>query len=331
MKIKIIIKILSLLIILNNDLLTMNKINLEKIYPKPSLLKLPIEIIDYIIYQIINTYLNQIKQSTNIFELYSINFKKLLKKDLDGILKSSKTLRDITLYLIEKIKKEKIKKEIELIEGIKDKYKHLTIKKLNNKLENNLNKGFISRNNLEKATELILSGANINIVDFSKKNTLLWAIIMEYKDIVKILLNRKNININQKNIFGNSALMWASIRGYKSIVNRLLKEKNINVNDQDNFGYTALMLAVRSENKSIVRILTNCNNIDVNKNNYFGNTALMLAVVNGRKDIAKILINHKDININKCDHLGNTALNWCFLSNNINIVNLIKKHPQYKE
>jgi uncharacterized protein len=53
-------------------------------------------------------------------------------------------------------------------------------------------------------------------------------------EIVKIILEKANIDINQQNkIYGRTALMYASRIGHKEIVKMLLEKENIEINQTD--------------------------------------------------------------------------------------------------
>jgi ankyrin repeat protein len=69
---------------------------------------------------------------------------------------------------------------------------------------------------------------------------------------------------NQKKIYGDFALITASINGHKEIVQMLLQDKNIQINQQDEDGKTALILASMKGHKEIVQILLRDENIDIN-------------------------------------------------------------------
>ncbi len=59
--------------------------------------------------------------------------------------------------------------------------------------------------------------------------------------------------------------MYASEQGHKEIVQMLLQDKNIQINQQNNRGLTALMCASKYGLKEIVQMLLRDKNIEINK------------------------------------------------------------------
>jgi len=99
---------------------------------KIELSNLPEEARQYIIYQMIDPYINRIKNIDNIFDLYSldvIKIKGIITKELINLLLTSKASNDSALdtieYSINQIKRIIKNKEKELIDNIKSNYKSL--------------------------------------------------------------------------------------------------------------------------------------------------------------------------------------------------------------
>ena len=74
---------------------------------------------------------------------------------------------------------------------------------------------------------------------------LLVAVWNNHIEIIKILLKRKDLEINQKanNTDGHTALMMASQFGRLEVVRLLLSKSEIDINNSMNTGATALLLA----------------------------------------------------------------------------------------
>jgi serine/threonine-protein phosphatase 6 regulatory ankyrin repeat subunit B len=70
-----------------------------------------------------------------------------------------------------------------------------------------------------------------------------------------MLLENKNIEINQTTKYGYTALMLASIKGHKEIVKMLLAKEDIDINQTGDGGSTALMCASAQRNQEIVKML----------------------------------------------------------------------------
>jgi len=329
----------------NNNIISMHSSNLinnvfdvNNSEQNSAFLALPEEIIQYVIQQLIDhkkldTIIKKIKNTKNIFELYSLNliiFEKELIGDLNNVRLTSHQLKDSAQYYIDKLRNEFKEKKQRLINEIKDKYPDYDKDKLNNELKTILNKDNLNRALLEEATKLIIAGADVNLQFKWGLTTLIWATYHGYKDIVKLLLNHKDINIHLKDDSSYTALMKATYYGHKDIVELLLNHKDINVNMQDNWGKTALMLATMNNYKDIVELLLNHKDININMQNNNGSTSLMIAAYYDHKDIVELLLNHKDINIYLKNIDGYTALKLAIERDHSDIIKLIKKQIDKK-
>jgi len=294
---------------------------------KIELLNLPEEIIQLIIYKIIDpklieSYIEKIKKIDNIVTLYSIekkNIKKGLKKELINLLLTSKSLNNSVLA--------SIKNAIIQILRIREKelrdnsiYRDRNLNSLNIGLKYLILDRKPIRVNLERAVELILVGADVNAINNDYETALMLAVYKNYKDIVKLLLN-KGANPNIQDRVGNTALMFAVNKGYKDIV-KLLLNKGADPNLQTEYGNTALIWATKRTNKDIVKLLLN-KNADINIQNKLGSTALILATKKNNKDIVELLLN-KNADINIQNNYGNTALRLAKSKGYTDIVKLIK-------
>jgi ankyrin repeat domain-containing protein 50 len=111
----------------------------------------------------------------------------------------------------------------------------------------------------------------------------------------------KDIGVNkQLNKHGLTALIMATQEGHQEMVQLLLDYKDINVNEQDFYGQTALFEASCHGQKEI-QLLLKHKDIDVNQQNILGTTALYGASVRGHTKILQLLLKHEDINFNKKD------------------------------
>ena len=107
------------------------------------------------------------------------------------------------------------------------------------------------------------------------------------------LLQKQNLDINEKGKHGCTALMMAAAKisnnaskntNYNAF-SAILSHKTTNVNEQAKNGLTALMMAATAGNEDIVTALLQKEGIDVNLKESNGLTALMMAATAGNKDI----------------------------------------------
>lgn len=114
--------------------------------------------------------------------------------------------------------------------------------------------------------------------------------------------------INEQNERKETPLHGATILEYKEIV-KLLITKHAYVDAQDYVGITPLHLAVFKGNFDIVKLLINAN-ADVNKQLKNGRTPLHIAVTTENLDLVNLLMNAKNINIKAQDNEGQTPWHY---------------------
>ena len=186
-----------------------------------------------------------------------------------------------------------------------------------------------NENNRKIVTLLLEKGKNINItIDNDRKTPLIIAVESGKKEMVKLLLDRKGVNINHVPFDGETALYKAVNLKDKEMVNLLL-EKGADINcstykkdtalkgavrlkDKEmvkfliekgaNVNYTELSRAVYLEDKEMVTLLLN-NSTNVN----LTNRALFMAVDLKNKEMVKFLL-EKGANVNQKEEDKETAL-----------------------
>jgi len=84
------------------------------------------------------------------------------------------------------------------------------------------------------------------------------------KEIIHALLQRKNVDVNERNRHGITALGYACTNSTADIV-QLLLQHGANVNAENDCGSTILEEACRHGKYDAIKILLACNDIDVNK------------------------------------------------------------------
>ncbi|KAL4813534.1 ankyrin repeat-containing domain protein [Aspergillus spinulosporus] len=131
------------------------------------------------------------------------------------------------------------------------------------------------------------------------------------RDLMDVLITLKNAgaSVNTPDSGGRSPLHWAILNNSLDVVRFLLDQKDIDVNMPAPrwSHYTPLMLAVYGYDDYVSMLLAHPK-IDVNFANPEGATALILAARHGATRAARLLLAHPDIKINYADSSGSTAL-----------------------
>ncbi len=175
------------------------------------------------------------------------------------------------------------------------------------------------KNNIVKilcSIGLQIDNIDVNIKDSTGTTPLMVASFFTHRhdhdDIfVKLLLERKDINVNLQNMGGDTALMHACKNKNENglIVSLLLERKDLDVNLQNNEGETPLLIACCWVGRDhVVKLLLERKDINVNLQDNIGQTALINACKYGFYNSVGLLLKRKDIKVNIQDNMGETAL-----------------------
>ena len=129
-----------------------------------------------------------------------------------------------------------------------------------------------------------------------------------YVEIVRMMLEKPEIDVNLQDKDGWTAIMRASRWGYTEIVKLLLERPEIEINLQTSSGSTALMMASYSGHIEIVQLLLERPENDINLQTKRGETALIWASYYGYTEVVKLLLERPEIDVNLQDKDGSTAL-----------------------
>jgi len=196
-------------------------------------------------------------------------------------------------------------------------------------------------------SKLLNDGADPNMTIFNSLTILRSAIMSDFTDIVKLLLdNNADPNLLLGADIGSdndNSLTTACRFGNIKIIEMLLNS-GVDVNHANKYGSTALSIASRNNHIETVKLLL-LNGVNLNITNFYGSNPLMIAIENNNIEIAEILLlNGTDLNFT-CRY-GWTALllatiditeqkyelikNLVFNGANINIMNSRGETPLLK-
>jgi len=185
----------------------------------------------------------------------------------------------------------------------------------------------VEKGDIKTLQVLLANGADVNAKDKYGRTALIFAVVHEQTEIVKVLLAQKGIDVNLKTKEGGeTALMIAAFDQDRiEIVKALLAKKEIDVNAKNVVGETALMTASLKGNTDIVKALLAIKNIDVNAKSMLGGTALIAASLKGNTEIVRALLSIKNIDVNIKGENGKTALYCASQMGHIEILRLLVK------
>ena len=114
---------------------------------------------------------------------------------------------------------------------------------------------------------LIMNGCNVNIKNDFEETPLHWIAKSGATDSCKLLIVQ-GANINSEDSDGNTPLHWACEYDNIDIIKILLQSKNLDLNVKNYEGYTPLEIAAMNGNYETVKLLTTCRkNLEIDQKN----------------------------------------------------------------
>ncbi len=156
----------------------------------------------------------------------------------------------------------------------------------------------------ETVERLLIRGVDPNTIDNEGSPILVRAIKNESFTVVDVLLEQRNLNLNQPNRHGETALMYAALMGQETLVAKLVK-LGAEINQP---GWTALHYAASSGHTAICQFLLDHKaQIDALSPN--GTTPLMMAA-RDKKRASVILLIKQGANSTLINAAGFTAADF---------------------
>jgi len=155
---------------------------------------------------------------------------------------------------------------------------------------------------------------DVNAADCMGKTALTWATRRGKGEVVKVLLEREDIDPNVADIQdGRTPLTLAAENGHVGLVKILLERQDTNPNTADTkYGRTPLSWATWRGHEKVAKMLLEREDIDPNvADTQDGHTPLTLATESGHEGLVKILLERQDTNTDMADtKYGRTPLSW---------------------
>jgi len=108
-------------------------------------------------------------------------------------------------------------------------------------------------------------GYKVDQQDCGGSTPLAWAARNGHEGVVKILLERKNVDLNRPDVYDMTPLGWAAIEGHEGVIKLLLEREDINPNRPDGDDRTPLGWAAIKGHDRVVKLLLGRDNIDPNR------------------------------------------------------------------
>jgi len=169
-------------------------------------------------------------------------------------------------------------------------------------------------------------GCVADMADGRGLTPLAWAALSGHEGIVKLLLDRKEVNPDSRDKYGQTPLCRAAWRGHEGIVKLLLDRKEVNPDSRDDNGQTPLCRAAFGGHEGIVKLLLDRKEVNPDSRDDNGQTPLCRAALGGHEGIVKLLLGRKEVNPDSRDKYGQTPLCRAAFGGHEGIVKLLQRH-----
>ena len=177
------------------------------------------------------------------------------------------------------------------------------------------------------ADVLEMKECDVNASDCMGYMALTWAASRGHEMIVKILLERGDINPDKADTYHGRTPLWlAAEKGHEGVLKMLLERGDVNPDQPDTYhGQTPLLWAVNRGREGIVKMLLEREDVNPDQpDTYYGRTPLSLAATWGREGVVKMLLEREDVNPDQPDtEFGRTPLSWAAVYGHEGVVKIL--------
>ena len=182
-----------------------------------------------------------------------------------------------------------------------------------------------ARNGHEGVVKILLERGDVdpNRLDKYSQTPLVSAAIMGHEGVVKLLLERENVDPNLREKGGNGPLGCAACYGHEGAVKLLLERENVDPNLPNMYGDGPLGWAAIKGHEGVVQLLLERENVDPNRRNKNGRTPLVCAAIEGHEGVVEILLEWKNVDPNLPDENGYGPLACAAIKGHEGVVKLL--------
>ena len=145
-------------------------------------------------------------------------------------------------------------------------------------------------------------------------------------EVVAALIEMGCYDLNEGDWSGCTALSLAAEKGHEGVVKILLEREEVNPDKSDNDGRTPLSYAAVHGREGVVGVLLERQEVNPNKPNNYGQTPLIRAAGAGNEGVVKILLEREEVNPDKPDNDGLTPLRMATLFGHKNVIAQLQSH-----
>ena len=168
---------------------------------------------------------------------------------------------------------------------------------------------------------------DVNATDCMGSTALTWAAWKGHEEIVKILLEREDVNPNQADtVYGQTPLSWAAECGHEEVVKMLLEQEGVELDRGDTvFGQSPLLWAAQHGHEGVVKMLLEREGVNPDRaSTKYGRTPLWWAARNGHEEVVKMLLEREEVDPDQADtEYGQTPLTWATQNGHEGVIKML--------
>ena len=182
-----------------------------------------------------------------------------------------------------------------------------------------------ARNGHDRVVKLLLEREDVDPEKPNNRNItpLSWAADKGHEGVVRQLLGHEDVKPNNPDNEGDTPLFWAAGNGHEGVVKLLLGREDVEPNRPDDGGYTPLLRAASEGHEGAVKLLLGREDVEPNTPDNDGYTPLLRAASKGHEGVVKLLLGREDVEPNMPDNGGRTPLLWAAYKGHEGVVRLL--------
>ncbi|KAI9843643.1 MAG: hypothetical protein M1837_006225 [Sclerophora amabilis] len=158
-------------------------------------------------------------------------------------------------------------------------------------------------------TMTLLEGmSTADLLDSEGRTPLSWAAQWGHEAVVKLLVERDDVEAESKDKYGWRPLSHAARGGHEAVVKLLVERDDVEADSKDDRGQTPLFFAAWGGQEAVVKLLVERDDVEADSKDEDGWTPLSHAALGGHEAVVKLLAERDDVEADSKDMLGVTPL-----------------------
>jgi ankyrin repeat protein len=159
--------------------------------------------------------------------------------------------------------------------------------------------------------------------DEDDRTSLSWAAARGHEAGVQLLVKRNDVEADSKDIYNRTPLSWAAWGGNEAAVRLLVERDDVEADSKDEFGRTPLSRAAWEGNEAVVRLLVERDDVEADSRDEDDRTPLSHAAWEGHEAVVRLLVERDDVRADLIDDRVRTPLSYAAERGNEAVVRLL--------